>query len=377
MPSQYGELKGWKQAELAPSLEAFRRSCATMLKRPEDKPMKESDVRFGTYGAWRDACLAVQDVPDTADTSAVRRFFEQYFMPWQATNGSKQEGLLTGYYEIALQGSRTRSERYSVPLLGLPDDIISADLGAFREEWKGKTVLGRVEGKTFIPYHDRTAIEEGALDNQDLELVWVDSAAEAFFLHIQGSGRVMMDDGTEVRVGYAGKNGHPYRSLGRILVDEGQMKLEDVTAPAIFEWLATHPQEGAELMRRNPSYVFFRELEGEGPIGAQGVALVPEHALAVDRKFWPLGVPVWVETTLPPMVSTMPEGGVVAKPYQQLMVMQDTGGAIRGPLRGDVFFGHGERAAYLAGHMKQRGRWTVLLPRESRDGRLSVSEPEL
>ncbi|MEX2454364.1 MAG: MltA domain-containing protein, partial [Rhodospirillaceae bacterium] len=204
------------------------------------------------------------------------------------------------------------------------------------------------------PYHDRGGIEAGALRGRSLELAWVDSAADAFFLHIQGSGRIRLPDGSILRVGYADANGHVYTAIGRDLIARGAIPREEMSMQAIRTWLAAHPDEGIELMRSNRSFVFFRELTGPGPVGAQGVPLTPGRSLAVDRNLLPLGVPVWLDTTLPDANGT---------PFRRLMVAQDTGGAIRGAVRGDVFWGAGAEAADRAGKMKQTGRYWLLRPR--------------
>jgi membrane-bound lytic murein transglycosylase A len=204
------------------------------------------------------------------------------------------------------------------------------------------------------PYENRAAIESGALRGRGLEMLWVDDPVDAFFLQIQGSGRVMLEDGTSLRIGYAGQNGHPYVAIGRELIARGALTREAVSMPAIRDWLRANPQEADAVMNRNPSFVFFRELDGDGPVGAQGVALTPGRSLAVDRSFVPYGVPVWLD-------AEDPVDGEVR--VQRLLVAQDTGGAIRGPVRGDVFWGHGPEAEHRAGLMKSRGRYFLLLPK--------------
>jgi membrane-bound lytic murein transglycosylase A len=223
------------------------------------------------------------------------------------------------------------------------------DLGRFRPAWRGERIAGRVDKGNLVPYSSRAEIEQGALSGRGLELAWAADTIETFFLQIQGSGRVRLADGGELRVGYDGQNGHPYVALGRVLIDRGLLPREQVTMQSIKAYLRAHPDEAAALMRENPSYVFFRELSGDGPVGAQGVALTPGRSLAVDRAFVPLGAPVWL----------------VAEDIARLLVAQDTGGAIRGPVRGDLFWGHGAEAEARAGAMKARGRAWLLLPRES------------
>jgi membrane-bound lytic murein transglycosylase A len=228
-------------------------------------------------------------------------------------------------------------------------------------ELKGKHISGRVAGDQLVPYHDRAAITtKAALAGQNLELFWTDDPVAAFFLEIQGSGQLVLPDGHRARVGYAGQNGRTYRAIGKDLVEAGAIPKEGVSLQAIRDWLRANPDAAAEMMSRNPSYVFFRELrgvaEGDGPLGAQGVPLTPGRSLAVDRRFLPLGVPLWLETVVPVMDGPDAE-------FRHLVIAQDTGGAIKGPVRGDLFWGAGPEAEHGAGHMQSRGGYFALLPR--------------
>ncbi|MGY8996612.1 MAG: murein transglycosylase A, partial [Alphaproteobacteria bacterium] len=214
------------------------------------------------------------------------------------------------------------------------------------------------------PLPDRAEIDDGALADQGLELLWVDDPIAAFFLHIQGSGRVVLPDGSEVRVGYAGQNGHVYYAIGRELVALEELTREEVSLQSIRAWLHENPDRTFDIMATNPSYIFFDQVDGEGPIGAQGVPLTPGRSLAVDRAFYALGVPVWLATKLPD-----------DQPWRRLMVTQDTGGAIKGPVRGDIFFGGGDWAEWNAGHMKGQGAIWVLLPHLLTSDLLASLEP--
>ncbi|MDP6897275.1 MAG: MltA domain-containing protein, partial [Rhodospirillales bacterium] len=234
-------------------------------------------------------------------------------------------------------------------------DLIASDLGSFDDKWQGERIAGRIDDSRYVPYYSRAEIEQGALRGRQLEIVWVDNAIDSFFLHIQGSGRVTLPDGTHVRIGYAGRNGRRYTAVGRELVAAGVMPLEDVTMPAIRAWMEENPVAAQALMLKNKSFVFFRVIKGDGPIGAQGVVLTPRRSIAVDRKYWPLGAPVWMDTTDP---GTRP-----AMPLRRLGVAQDTGSAIKGAVRADYFWGHGNAAGSKAGTMKGRGRLYMLLPR--------------
>lgn len=360
--SGFYALPGWEQDDHSKTFGAFARSCERILKNDPEKPFGPEGVG-GVYGDWHPACKALIHT----DPVHAKAYFEHYFSPYQASAGRLKEGLFTGYYEAALNGSRTRHGPYQYPLHKRPDDLVMVDLGQFRDELKGQRIAGRVLGAHLKPYEDRAEIEKGKLASSDeLALIWVDNPVDSFFLHIQGSGRVNLDDGTYVRVGYDGQNGHPYYAIGRELIKRGYMDKDEVSMQSIRTWLEARPREGAEIMNTNKSYVFFRELEDEGPLGGEGVPLTPERSLAVDRTKIPYGAPVWV--SLEPPVEK-------ASPVRRLMVAQDTGGAIRGAVRGDVFWGHGPEAEYLAGHMKSEGRYWLFLPKAiSGDAKLSLAK---
>ena len=353
----FDDLPGWPDHALDQGVRAFAASCDRILGRPATAGMG-GDGYAGTVGDWRSVCAAIAVLP--ADAALRQRFFETRFRPVRVANNDRTEGLFTGYFEATLDGSRRRYGDYQVPLHRRPADLVAVDLGRFRADLKGRRIAGRVDGGALVPYPDRAAIESGALVEPDLVLLWVDDPVDAFFLHIQGSGVVRLDDGATVRIGYAGQNGRPYLAIGGPLIASGAIPRERMSMQAIRDWLADHPDEAAAMMRRNPSYVFFRELAGEGPLGAQGVVLTPGRSLAVDRKWHALGVPVWFDGTAPD-----PAGGTAdaRMSLRRLMVTQDTGGAIRGPVRGDVFWGNGARAAAIAGRMKHPGRFWLLLPK--------------
>lgn len=351
VPARFSDLPGWTSDAQAAALPALRRSCERLPAGNPDRSLGP-DGLAGRVADWRAICSAVAQVP--AGDAAARQFFESRFQPWRALDGENPDGLFTGYYEPLLSGARARGGRYAVPLLRRPPDLVEVDLGQFRPALRGQRIAGRLDGGRLRPYADRAEIEAGALAGRGLEMLWVDDAVDAFFLQIQGSGRVRLSDGTVLRVGYAGQNGHPYVPIGRLLAERGEIPREQVSMPSIRAWLAAHPAAGRRLMQENPSYVFFRELKGEGPLGAQGVALTPGRSLAVDPSFVPYGLPVWLDAEDPLDPSAR---------VRRLMVAQDTGGAIRGPVRGDVFWGFGAEAAERAGRMKSRGGYWLLLPK--------------
>jgi membrane-bound lytic murein transglycosylase A len=358
-PIAFDQLEGWQQDDPSAALGAFRRSCARLAGLPDARAMADDPTMAqlaGTLGAWRGACAAAA-APASPDQA--RAFFEDWFQPFAVTDRDQALGLFTGYYEPLLHGSRRFGGPFTVPLYRAPDDLIQVDLGSFKPDLAGQTIAGRIDGGQLVPYYERAEIDGGALTGRDLELVWVDDPVATFFLQIQGSGQVQLDDGERIRLGYAGQNGHRYRAIGRDLVELGAMSLEEVSLQTIRDWLIAHPQQARQVMARNASYVFFRERPeldpADGPLGAQGVPLTAGRSLAVDRHYIPLGAPVWLETTAP-----WPGG---EGPLRRLMVAQDSGGAIKGPVRGDVFWGSGARAEMIAGHMRSEGRYVVLLPK--------------
>ena len=365
-PVSFDAVSRWSMERHGEALSPFLDSCAKYAKTDKEKPFfgaaNDSAKLFGTFSDWQEPCRAAAAV-DKNDHVAARAFFEKWFHPYLATNNGEEEGLFTGYYEPELKGSRKRSSRYHVPLYGRPKNLVHVDLGRFREEWRGRRLAGKLLGTTLVPYETRADINGGALEEKAPELLYVDDPVGAFFLHVQGSGRILLEDGKSVRVAYAGVNGHEYVSIGAELIARGEISREDMSLQALRAWLEKHPDQAQRLLEKNPSYVFFKESPikdaAKGPPGAQGVALTPLRSLAVDRAFLPLGIPLWLETSQP--------GNEAArdKPLSGLMIAQDTGGAIKGPVRGDIFFGFGPKAEASAGVMKSRGRYFLLLPRRA------------
>ena len=329
---------GFATADLAPALAAFRRSCPALLKRTDASGMTQP-------GDWTAACAAA------ATTTDPRTFFATAFRPVVAGDS---RGLDTGYFEPELAGSRTPAPGFAVPLYRRPPDLIDLDLGAFDTSLTGKHVRGRIAGKTFVPYFDRAAIDDGALAGRSLELAWAADPYEAFFLEIQGSGRLRLPDGSVLRIGYDGQNGHAYTAIGKLLRDRGVLAPGQATMDGIIGWMRAHPADGRELMRANRSYVFFRVLTTPadlGPTGAIGVPLTPRASVAADPKFVVLGGPVWLDTT------------VDGASFREIVIAQDTGGAIKGPNRLDIFWGAGAAARATAGGLSATGSVTLLLPR--------------
>lgn len=340
-PARWEDLPGWRDDDLAPALAGFVQSCQALGAKP----------------AWRGVCAEAKTL--TADSGdAIRAFFEARFAPYQvvAPDGSR-EGLITGYYEPLLKGSRSRSAAFPYAVYGVPDDLLVIDLGDLYPELKSHRLRGRLEGRKVVPYYSRAELSQREESIAGKALFWVADPIELFFLQVQGSGRIELEDGTRVRVGYADQNGHPYRSIGRWLADSGELRLEQTSMEGIKSWAKTNPQRLDELLDANPSFVFFRELPGRagGPPGALGVPLAEGRSLAVDAKIIPLGAPVFLSTTWP----------ASERPLNRLMLAQDTGGAIKGAPRADFFWGFGAEAGAEAGKMRSRGQMWLLLPPEA------------
>ena len=335
----WSSLPGWNEAGLASAWPALLNTCTKL---------------GAANSSWQPLCSDANSQPPPDDAGA-RVFFERWFEPHRQRAGVfSGSGLITGYYEPLLQGSWVRSERYRFPIYRAPDDLLSIELGSIYPELKGKRVRGRLDGRRVVPYFSRAEIDHARVPLAGNELLWVDDPVALFFLHVQGSGRVRLDSGETLAVGYAQQNGYPYTSIGRTLIERAGFDPEQIDLPTIRAWLAQHPNEAQSLMNSNASYVFFtlRDASLPGPIGSLGVPLLARRAIAVDPAYIPLGTPVWLDTDLPG------DGA----PYRQLVFAQDTGGAIKGPLRADLFFGNDSAAEDYAGRMKQRGQLYLLLP---------------
>lgn len=340
-PVGFDQIPGWPDDNQAAALPAFLESCARNSKLPKDSPFGPIDagVDYGRIEDWLSLCGPAAKVP-ADDAGAARRFFESAFMPLAVTDYGDGNGLFTGYFEIELNGSRSRRGRFQTPIYRRPPDLVSG------------------------PRHSRAAIEDGALAGRGLEMFWVDDPIGAFFLQIQGSGLIHLEDGEVIRVGYDGQNGLPYVAVGRLLIERGEIPREKLTMAAIRAWMQAHPKAGSALRQEDPSFVFFRVVRGRGPIGAEQVPLTSGRSLAVDRAFIPLGVPLWIAAD----EKYLPETKL-----RRLVVAQDAGGAIKGPVRGDLFWGAGAAAGDRAGQMNARGGYFMLLPRATAE-RLVAAE---
>ena len=350
-PSAWNELPGWSTDAVEAAWPAFRIGCRALQANPK------------TAQLWQTPCTDSEQV-DPNDARGIRAFFESHFIPYRiADSDGRDVGRVTGYYEPLQKGSRERTAQFGVPLYAPPDDLLTVDLSELYPELKDKRVRGRVDGKKVVPYWTRADIERGAVTVPARPLVYLADPVEAFYLEIQGSGRIEFADGSVVRLGYADQNGHPYRSIARVLIDRGDLPRERASMQGISTWAKAHPEQTRALLDENPSYVYFREvpppLPGspdariDGPIGSLGVPLLAERTIAVDARAIPLGAPVFLATTMP----------LSKTPLERLVMAQDTGGAIRGVVRADYFWGFGPQAGREAGRMLQDGRMWLLWPK--------------
>ncbi|HEY0664459.1 MAG TPA: murein transglycosylase A [Gallionella sp.] len=337
--SKWEMLPDWQTIDLQPAWAAFWQSCTALKNKP----------------GWQPICSRANDLGQP-DNDALRAFFEEGFTPYQVFNpDGTSQGLITGYYEPKLYGSRVKTKRFRYPLYSMPEDLLTIELGEVYPQLKDLRLRGRLQGNRVVPYYSRAEIDKGMAPLEGHVLYWVDNAIDLFFLQIQGSGRIQLPDGSMVKIGYANQNGHPYTSLGKKLAEIGAFTLEESSMQNIKLWAEKNPDKLDKMLAQNPSYVFFRELPATlgAPLGALGVPLTDEYSMAVDPRTIPLGAPVFLSTTYPN----------TNEPLNRLMLAQDTGGAIRGAVRGDFFWGFGEQAGTQAGRMKQSGQMWVLFPK--------------
>ncbi len=350
IPLAFSDLPGWRDDDHAAAFAAFRRSAAVRVGHPPKERALGIDANALAATLARAAGL-----PEALPASDARTFFEAWFSPREVVPPAGQ-GFFTGYYEPEVMGSRTQTAEFTVPLLAPPEDLVEFDPADPPPGLDPTLRFARKTADGFSQYADRAAISAGALDGRGLELVWLADPIDAFFIHIQGAARIRLSDGRTMRVTYAAKTGHPYTSIGRVLIKRGALAPGTATMPAIRAWLAAHPELAPAVMAENRSYIFFREAAVDeaalGPIAAAKVPLTAGRSLAVDRLIHSFHLPVWVDTTLPDQ-----------KSFSRLMIAQDTGSAIVGPARGDIFFGSGEAAGAIAGAMSAKGRFIVLSPR--------------
>jgi membrane-bound lytic murein transglycosylase A len=352
----FASLPGWSGSDARGALAAFRRSCSAFAKEPPTRALGGLGYA-GAIADWEGVCANAPD--GTVSEAAARAYFESGFTPLMV--GSNPSALFTGYYEPEIHASRHRHSGYTTPVYGLPDDLVTADLGLFRDDLKGDHVTGRVVGHAFVPYFNRAQIDQYGLPHAPV-LLYANDPVQVFFLHIQGSGRVRFEDGAFLRLAYAGQNGRPYTPVGRTLIAEGAIDRSQMSMQAIRRWMQTHGDAARSVMESDQSFVFFRTAPVGDPAlgspGSEGVPLTPQASIAIDEHIHALGAPFFIAATAPDPEPARPD-----RTLDRLFVAQDTGGAIRGPARADVFWGFGSAAESVAGRMKSIGSLYVLLPR--------------
>lgn len=356
----FDQLPGWESARVKKSLKTFQTSCRAFIKQDPERVVGTQEIDLKAKD-WQPACQAALNISPVHEKQA-KQFFQKWFAPVEFNDQSPGRGLFTGYYMPLLKGSYQRTKKYSVPLYEVPRDLITIDLGLFLPHLKNKKIIGRLKGTRVLPYFTRKEINQGAIKKKAKVLVWVASPIDRLFLEIQGSGIIEFENGKKIFVGYDGENGAPYTSVAGVLIKKGVMNKDNASMQRIKKYLEAHPKQMNKVINQNKSFVFFRKLNLKAALGSQGVALTPGYSMAIDRKWIPMGAPLWLNTSRPDVKA--PDTN---KPLQRLMVAQDTGGAIRGKVRGDVFWGGGDKATLIAGHMKNKGHYWLLLPRHALD----------
>lgn len=350
-PVDVDQLPGWTTDSVADALPALRNACSALEGRSDTEAVGRNGIG-GTVADWRTPCVLLGQLVSN-DATGLRAILSDLFVPYAVSSSGGVTGKFTGYYEASLNGSNIRTDKYFVPLYGLPKDIVELDTRSFDLSADIPSLVGQVNGRRLVPYDERRVIERDQSFSERAEvLVWVDDPVDAHLLHIQGSGRVTMDDGMERRIGYAGNNGRRFRGIGGILLSAGVLGPGQGSMPSVANWLRDNPEQAQRYMEDNPRFIFFRWNDGPGPLGALGVPLEPRRSLAVDPRYIPYGAPLWLDVDDPDGQS-----------LDGLVVALDTGSAIRGAVRGDYFWGAGPAAFAKAGRMNSRGRYYLFLPR--------------
>jgi membrane-bound lytic murein transglycosylase A len=357
-PVAFSELPGWEASNPVSALEAFRRSCNALVRERPAQPMGGAEYA-GHVRDWLNTCTDSRTVTESA--AAARAWFESRFAAYRLRKGGDDQGLLTGYYEPEIRGSRFAHDAFVAPVYGLPRDLVTIDLSLFRRDLPAMRLVGQLAGQRLVPFPSRAAIDTDGLSNAPV-LLYAADPVSVFFLQIQGSGRARLENGTMLRLAYAGQNGRPYTPIGRTLIEKRALDRRHMSMQAIRAWLESNPTRARAIMESDQSYVFFRALPLGDPAlgspGSEGVPLTPEASLAVDPAIHPLGAPMYVATAAPSPDVRKPE-----QPFDRLLIAQDTGGAIKGALRADIFWGFGKDAESIAGRMKSEGAFFVLLPK--------------
>lgn len=352
----YNQLPGWEAADTTESMKAFNVTCKSFLKQDPDTLVGSLYITLKAKN-WYSACRAALLV-DTTSNRQTKAFFEHYMDPVEFFNYKPVQGLFTGYYLPLLHGSLTKTKQYNVPIYRIPDNLITVDLKRFDSSLTSRQLVGRLEGNKLVPFYTREEINKGMISASASVILWVDSHIDRLFMEIEGSGIVQLTDGSQVFLGYAGQNGASYTAVGHALIQKGVMNRKNQSMQRIRAYLESHPEDSDTIINQNKSFVFFEVLPRKSVVGVKGIVLTPGYSLAIDRQWVPIGVPVWLNTTRPDDETN------AQKVFQRLMIAQDTGGAIRGMVRGDVFWGEGNKAMAIAGKMNNVGYYWLLLPKE-------------
>jgi len=365
---RYASIDGWETDDQLKALEVFSNSCKKIISFSPKKNLGsltkvgESLVPFaGQVSDWIEPCQAAIGISLNNNKDA-RLFFQKWFLPFSISSSNSYNsiykgddlGLFTGYYEPMIEGNYFYNDEYKIPIYAYPKNYISVNLGEFKKSLKGERIIGRIQGNNFLPADSRSDINQNGLEAD--VLYWAKNKIDVFFLHIQGSGLISFPDGKKRRISFSGSNGHDYFAIGRELIKKGYVSKEDISMQSIKKWLNENPIKTDHILNLNKRYIFFKKSINDFPNGALGTSLVGQRSLAVDTKFIPLGIPLWVYVD-----NHNDKNKYIIK---KLMISQDTGAAIKGIVRGDIFFGTGDRAALFAGKLNQLGKYYALLPRK-------------
>ncbi|MDF2939601.1 MAG: murein transglycosylase [Gammaproteobacteria bacterium] len=352
--ANYSDLPGWTQDDQQKAIPALQLSCGRIALL-QSTLSSRNDVRASK--AWNNACEAILNAPSNLTPSEAQTLIEDNFVPYLVTSEGVPDGLFTGYYEPTIKGSLTPTPYYGVPIYGRPRNLVKVKLAQLQGQ---VAYMLRIKKGHYVEPPSREQIVNGPRLKRTPVIAWIHSNVDRFFLQIQGSGRIVLPNGTSLLVGYDSQNGRPYFPIGKYLADTNAIPKESLSMQSIQAWLQAHPTQANRIMNLDPSFVFFRILDTNQPIGAQGIEVTPRRTLAVDLSYIPLGTPIWLSTAYPEQT---PQGITEGAPLQRLMVAQDTGGAIKGPVRADIFFGSGKQAEWYAGHMQSTGKYWILLPK--------------
>ena len=354
-PAHFSDLPGWNSNQTLSSLHTFQRSCRQFLRQNPNRPVGNQWFALQAKD-WQPVCKAALEI-HTHSESVAKQFFETWFQPVEFVQKKSLTGLFTGYYLPSFAGNLTKTQEFSVPLYGVPNNLLQINLQDFDSKLPARQLMGRLEKNRMVPYYSREEIDQGALEDKAPVLVYLRSPIDRLLIEIQGSGIITLPDNTRINLGYAGKNGLTYTSIGRVLIERNILTSNNVSIQNIRRYLETHPTEQEDIIHQNRSFVFFTTLQQKGAFGTQGTRLTRGYSLAVDPDWVPLGMPVWLATTYPDPDTEQNH------PLRRLMIAQDTGGAIKGTVRGDVYWGNGNAAAAIAGKMKSKGQYWLLVPK--------------